>query len=529
MVLENLKTDLETKCAGLESNALKIVSELSSKNDELSNVIGSYKRYQEETQTEILNLKNALSKANCDLQELTESKNILISENKKHIDHFQDKVSQLDGIIESLNNREMQHLEEIRATKDELSDTIMKYTEALQIHQEIKAENEAQVNNLTEDLHELIEKYNNLDKEHTDTLKELKTTQERVEVFENLKIELEAKLIEQNMKYEVDYNNHIANLNLQMSEFAQKESHLKNDLLEITEKLKTSEQNNDSLNESFKNVCSELVQLKTERSELRLKLNDFSNSYQELKNIQDSLKQTHIQFVSENCQNLNKLQTELSQQIGCLVEENVNLKDTLRDLQENMSVLQAEKEVINAIHSEKLEQKEMMIRSLQEDNKTCKVHIRSLQNERNNIEKQIVLEKSKLNDCKRDFTKSVEENNAKIEEYEVNIMKLKCANDILETGKSILQDEINVIRNRINELEKSKITDTKKFTEEITLRNEEIKDLKIKINIFQNQVSENATKNSELMLELCTVNESLESITKKHNTLQEVQMILYLY
>ncbi|KAF2884310.1 hypothetical protein ILUMI_21872 [Ignelater luminosus] len=522
LVLENLKTDLETKCADLESNALKIVSELSSKNDQLNNVIGSYKRYQEETLNEILNLQNALTKANCDFQELTESKNTLISENKKQINHFQDKVSQLNSVIESLNNREMQHLEEIRATKDELSDTIMKYTEALQIHQENKADNEVQINNLTEDLHELIEKYNNLDKEHMDTLKELKSTQERAEVFENLKIELEAKLIEQNMRYETDCNDHIANLNLQMSELVQKESHLKNELLEITEKLKISEKNNDSLNESFKNVCSELVQLKTDRSELRLKLNEFSNSYQELKNIQDSLKQTHIQFVNENCQNLSELQTELSQQIACLVEENMQLKDTLRDLQENMSVLQAEKEVINAIHSEKLQQKEMMISSLQEDNKTCKTHVRSLQNERNSIEEQIVLERSKLNDCKRDFTKSIKENNVKIEEYEVNIMKLKCANDILETGKSILQDDINAIKNRINELEESKVTDTKKFSEEIKLRDEEIKDLKMNINVLQNQISENVTKNSELMLELCTVNESLESITKKHNTLQEV-------
>lgn len=184
---------LKNKSEDLQDILQNIVTEIGSKNEELHNIIN-------------INSKGELPLNVTNTTKLPESEliDIVVCKSKNELESLEENIAKIRNTLELFDNRENTYMKRLRDAKEELDNTILRYSASLEEHHETNNDNEIQINSLTENLHVMVEKYNiltltnNENVEKLDNaLKQINALQENYKCnFENLKEQLNAVVLE---------------------------------------------------------------------------------------------------------------------------------------------------------------------------------------------------------------------------------------------------------------------------------------------------------------------------------------------
>ncbi|KAF5301817.1 hypothetical protein FQA39_LY10602 [Lamprigera yunnana] len=466
--LENCNKNLMHKCEELEANVRDIISNLALKNEELDNIVARNKRYQEETRSVILKLKEDLSKSRVKI----ETQAGIINVKNEKIREFEEKVVNLVNKVEMLTTTQSEY----DVIKIELNSTVAKYTDILQVHREFQAETETQFNNLTENLHEIIGKYNTLDKTHTEMISCLQKAQNELDEFKKNNIILEDELKLQKLKYEYEYEQNIMNFTVTNNDLRTENVNIKLELNALLKKLNDYKLCNQEMYGHFQKMCVTVAHLKLEETYLHNKILRNNDSYEKLENLFENLKgneqrlKLYIEEVKSQKDIINQLTKEKEQIQEDALASHKKITDDFHEKLEEIDLINDKKselqETIQKITNqvsdlkEKLWHKDELIKNIttQMNSTHKKVEEYAIKNEA------LILELSQLKTSlnfsekvlekeRQHFTKIIETLNwdAHLSKLEIQDLKEKVKTIFVE--RQALELEVKVANEKICEYE----------------------------------------------------------------------------
>ncbi|KAF5305007.1 hypothetical protein FQR65_LT07798 [Abscondita terminalis] len=465
---EKTKNQLEEKLKNLESHMENVVKELFSKNEELDAIIVKDKEYKELYEAKLSNLEENLSKTNT-----------VINLQRKDLNDYKNQVSNLNQEIVLLIDAESRCKSELHEVKNQLNVTVSNYTETLQSHRELQAESESQINTLTENLHELVKKYNILDSTHQDTIKQLKTA---LDEYKNNETILKEDGCNRRLEFEA------------------KETELVEQLVKTKEKLYASKNSNEEMLTSFQQLCVAFAHEKLNAHKMLENLNVVRSTYKQLKNSFEELKCDLQSLPNKNSKCWNTLNIQLTDCFKSLNDENCNLKKSKSELQMKLSALEDDCRQTKA-DLKKFQQRDQEITK---ENKSQKEALNVLIMEKEELQKEISAKHSKLNDM--------------INHYKFKLNEFQEVNNVLTVDKCSLEERIK----EISSLDLLRTKEILALEGLINSKDDEIKVLLGAVGVKNTEVEELGTRNKNLESELVHLKEAFDSEVEKLNTFEQV-------
>lgn len=502
------RTTLEKKCKEFEHKNLSLREDLKRKECELTDLTENLKANIETMQKEIQNLNTHLDNRNEKVEQLTKEHNTALKSCNHEIDQLNAQILTLNSTIDSLNIKEIEYIQEIRDLKDELNRTAEQYTEALQLQQELKMENDVQIANLTENLHDIVEKYNKSEKMQVETASLLDKANGFIASMEVEKSNLEKQLTEQKASFEKSLNI-LRNESLQQLNVAAEEkdklsatvSKLVNDLTSSEEQRKMNE------NKLLK-METVLEELEYKNTSLRNDTEILKHNYTDLEDKYNALHLMHDNYVEKSEANLATLQEEMSCQVETLIREKQLTKEKLDLLKNEYLKLEDEKKDTIKNYENLLSKSGRRIQRLQ----TLAVEYDA------QMSVLLVTKKQMTEQCenwKKLYEESLENNDTVIKEYESKITNSKCALEILETGKETLQKECDKLVEELNSLRNLKQKEENDFAALIKQKDDEIVALQEDIRQLQINYELKTSQLSELEYKLTSANQEIDVLKDK--------------
>lgn len=513
-VLVSCKTALGKKCKEFEERSLSLLENLKRKEAELSDLSEMLKSNMETTQNEIQNLYECVNDKNKKIEELTSEHNTILNMCNKEIEQLNNQVRTLDCAIDSLNIKELDYIQEIRNVKDELNETIEKYTQALQLQQEMKSENDAQIANLTQNLHDIVEKYNKSEKTQAETSALLNKANEVIRLIESEKSSLENQLLEQQDNFEKSYNSMHNELTLQIQAAAKEKDDLNERVSKLLHDLALGEEQRKKTEDDMDNVRKQLEEMKCKNSSLEGDVQVSNNAYSTLEEKYNALHVEHDEYVKESAVNLTSLRREMSGQIEILTKEKELLKENFDMLNNKVLKLEAEKKNLVENYENQLNKNSKKIQRLQTLAIEYDNQMTALSEIKNNMEEQCENWKKLHEEC-------LVTHKAEIQEYEYKITNSKCAQEILETGKQMLQKECDRLSEELKYLQEVKQTEQNNFTALITQKDEELGSLKCKMQQMENNCKQKESELLELERKFTVASEGVKALKTEQLMLEE--------
>ena len=516
-VLNDLKITLENKNRDLEKNMEDVIKNLSNKNNELNAVVGQLVKEKQKTEDKIYNLNNAVDASNSELQQLLTDKSLLTSNHNEKISLLKEEISQLQVQVFNTNQREFEHINELKNLKNELDSVLIKYTESLQVHQEQKYDYDMQVKTLTENLHEIIQKYNKLDIVHNETLTKLNKTIDKLESTENEKNILEVKIVELKKNYDdrvelikKQYTSDIEILNEDIVKVESALNKTKNDLV-------TQRGIQYRLESEITVFQKKISDLNEEKTQLMQQINLVENNKAELDSDYKLLQLKNENYIMENESTLKRLKIEMEDQIYKSNEEKGSLENEISTLRNKVTYLNDENEVNKMSLDETKHKYEIYINSLLEKITNYERDIETISNRQISLEKQIANEQDRCKKMGEMCENKIDTKEELIVESQNQMCKLQCAYDILQTGCDKLKDECQYLRHELEAVQKNLCFQEVQFKAKFELNNNETLELQSKLKEKTKLLEEIKKNMVEKENEIKTLNDMLQM---KINSLQ---------
>lgn len=426
VVLNEMKQNLESKNVSLENNMQKTFSELQHKVEELKFCSETARVEKENAAEKLDDCQKKLDIYVNQLNELSDAQKTTTSEYEKKINKLKNKIKSLEAMIVELNEKETRFVQELQSTKTELNETINKYTVALQTQQEIRHEYETQIHALTENLHNLLEKYNHLKLE---TDREISCAKNNAGKLETANNKLEVQLSEEKSMYENQFKEMENQLNLEIDDLRQKQTALETESENLQKELQSSNKVNADVEKEIKEISTKLGEVTAEKMELQRKHNALNDNYNKLLNDVESL--------NDNRKMESVKLKELEAEIEKLSYEKKTSENQQNELIAQIDDLSNEISSFKSNHDSLIKDKDDEIKYCASQLKEYETRIVCLNEEIDNLSNSY--EKTKLN--YENLKEVSEADDAKLLEVESRYIQLKAAYDLLETGHENLNKE----------------------------------------------------------------------------------------
>lgn len=517
LLLRELKNTLEVKSEDLERNTAKMIEEYSMKIKEHQGVIDKLNLYKTNTEKKLEVCRIEHENSQKDLEKAIREHQSAISDQNREVKILNETITVLNKTVSQLNAKEIECVRELRITKEELNSTVSKYTVALQSQQELKQEYETHVNDLTENLHDVVEKFNNLEKVHSETIFKLNDSQNSITSLESLKAALELKISEEKIMYDKQFESMQVCLNSEIEQLKSKEILYVNEAEQLNNELSSTKNKNNDLQKEIDDITAKLQQIRAEKVDLLNKQNKLENNYKRIEVDYSSLKLAHENYVEAANNNLETVQHELQTQIKILEEDKRKSLLQQDELREKIKVLREEIVDLKSEHKETF--KELCAKIKEYTQKLCDYESRLLKltNEKNNLEATLNETKAEYNKIVIDSRKNKENLNLLGKKYTA----LKSANDLLETGKQKLQKEVDDFRKLLSVANEQNYDSKIVFKQDLSGKTTELAYLKEQLTELETNcdVKENAIQ--MFRNELTMLNSVLENVTSGKQKLIE--------
>ncbi|KRT79239.1 hypothetical protein AMK59_7508, partial [Oryctes borbonicus] len=437
-VLNNLKESLENKNLELSKHMSDTLSNLSTKDEELSKTIAELIDQRKHYEIELKRVYDMYDQANKNIQNLENESINIIDRSNNHISALKEEINKLNDKIYELNAKEVDYIHELQVIKSELNVAFEKYTNSFDEQQEMKSEYEIQIKNLTENLHEVVTKYNQLERNHQHNLDQLKTTNEYIERLKGEKIVLEVEIVEQKKKYDQEFQETNEQFNVDFNQLKSKHSHLEQALFKAKRDLEQQTESQIKLESDVKKLIVKLSEVEVEKAELLQKVESLEDIKHTLENDYKSLKLRHEEYILSNDSTLKEYKSQFQNEINSVHSERQHLQEEMKDLLPVLDDLKRENEKHRKDIQDNQEQHQKAMNELQ-----GKIQYYESTNARI-IEEQANL-KEKILNCQNQN----DDDQKIIAEQCETISKLKSAYDILQTGKEGVEADLKILQEQL--------------------------------------------------------------------------------
>lgn len=376
--LKDDKIKMLDKCTVLE----KEIFNLKTQNEELRADVSKLNVVVQERESKINQLTVEKQTCTDEINDVLDERERYISE----INEMQQIIAELNTNVAGLELKEIDYLENISELKEQLTETSDKYIESVQLQQELKADNEVQVTNLTQTLHDLVSKYNECENKYTLSLAQLNSSNELIDSLkaENIALKKSSSDHENNMK------NHCE------------------ELIKLIKEL------------------SDAVGVSIHDNNIRITLNTLENSGNG-----HFASESYMQQCEEN---LKVLHTQLL----TTLEVKATITKERDALQENINVLQNQKETSINEYMKIISDKELELKD------SC-IIIEKYQQQIDELTEN----QKQLQYDTEEWKKRFKKNEAVVKEYEKRLVDTKSAQETLENSRKILQQEYNILKEEL--------------------------------------------------------------------------------
>lgn len=443
-ILEKLTSATKNKNTELESNVSDMFNQLANKNKKLAESVEQLQKVKEETKLEIEKLRQDLEESNRQLEEANEERFTITAGNESKIRKLNDQMVKQNLELDELKRQKISNLQEIEMLREELSFNMSKCTEALQCEKDLKIENELHMNSLSENLHNLVTKYNILDAKHAGIVDELNDTKQCLRVVEDEKQKLEIEMVRTKKQYDEDC--------LAAAEDYKKQL---DDLVEAEEKYQAEIDDLKGYKVEVGKVKEKLNEVIEERTDLLMKIEGLIKSNKDFEDNYNDLNIEHENYLKESASNLERLRSELN----CSVNE---LKQVKEDHQAEIVELETSlRQRVSDLADRKLQ--------FADDIKERDNEIYNLRNKLAEFEETLIKLRFEQSSLKNQLETT--------EDTKTKFSQLQCAYDILETGKIKFEERYEDLLYKYNHLVDEKQERDDRYRQEISTCEIQIKEL----------------------------------------------------
>lgn len=513
-VLNALKECLEAKNIELGRHMHEVLAKIANKDEEMNDLIEEMNQQKKNYEEDLKIHQKKLEELVKNIEYLENEKNITRNNNDKEISLLKNEINKLNDKIYELNAKEIDYIHELQVIKSELNVAFEKYTHSFDEIQELKSEYETQTKDLTENLHEVVAKYNQLERTHQSSIQELESVNNRVEILSHEKIALEIKIIEQKKKYDQEIEETNEQFNADFKQLKTKELHLEQSLFKAENDLQQQKGIQFRLENDVKRLIAKLNDIEVEKGELLTKIESLETINGKLEQDYNSLNLCHEEYILETESKLKLREEQFQNEINSIEMEKQGLESEIKDLQEQISVLRYENNTCKKLLEENKQKYEEQLSELRSkiEEYTC-TNIRIVE-EQNSLQEKMLNYK---NQCEEQFE---------------TISKLKSAYDILQTGKERIEVDLKNLQEFQTNLEREHVTKETEAKTIVVANQEKLKILNEELETHKTLVR---TKDAELshlnekLIDLQRVNatmkmeiESMEEEMKKSDENHEV-------
>lgn len=507
-VLKDLKENLEDKNCSLESNIEKLFQELSAKKEELQSSICNLNTHKENTIIELANQQKNLRDAQEQLDKLTNDYKMTVSGHEIQIKEFNDKINALTKDKDILTAKEIECIQELQRAKQEINEYLTKYTIALQTQHEIKQEHDAHIQELTENLHDLLTKYNNLKEQ---SAMELQDAQSNVYTLQRSNEVLESQLSEEKLMYENHFKEMENQLNVEIRDLKEKQVNLEKETELLREELETTNSNKDTLEKEINEIAMKLKEITTEKAELQRRHTNLNDNYSKMIVDVESMKKGHLHNVSQLEETLERIHKErniLIEEKKNNEEEQINLKTQIDELVQEVAEVKTKKECLMKEKNEEIKDHLKQLEILE-------ARISSLTEENSYLTSSRDKAQEKINE----LTTQSQAAEAKMQEYDENCTKFKTAYDLLESCKKKLEIDCEHLMKTCHVLRDEKESIKRKCDGEIQEKLMEISKLNDHLNYYQES---NDVKDQNIIMLQTNIKDLTEKLEGKEEKVDQL-------
>lgn len=509
-VLVTCKSALEKKCKEFEEKNALLLEKLKLKECELNDLKENLKSNIQNAQKEIESLNQSLNDKDKKLEELTSQHNTVLNTHRKEIEQLHSQLQTLNLTVNSLTLKELQYIEQIHDLKDELNTTLGKYTEVLQIQQEMKLENEVQVAHLTENLHDIVKKYNNSEKTQAETAALLNEANMFIKTIESEKSNIETQLLEQKENFEKLYSTLQNELTQQIHNAAKEKDDLTTRISKLLDDLTFSEEQRKTSEIYLNSLQNQLEEEQCKNSSLGSSLENLQSDYSSLEEKYNDLNLMHDSYVKESTANL----AELSERCKELIKEKEAMEDEFSNLSCQLLQLESEKKNLIVKYEDELNSSSNKILRLQHLAIEYDAQMTALEEIKKSMQE-------KCTEWKELYEESLANHDAAVKDYECKITNSKCAQEILETGKQMLQKECDRLAEELKSLQQAKQAEEDDLVALIKQKNEQIVNVQTEMQQLESNYEQKESKLLELNHKLIVACNEVQTLKGEQKMLED--------
>ncbi|KAK9732199.1 hypothetical protein QE152_g13020 [Popillia japonica] len=505
-VLNNLRRALEAKNLELTQYVNDILVKINAKDEELGKTLKNLNDQKEFYEKELRKAQHKCEQANKNIENLENERASIIDKHNNELATLKNEITKLNDRIFELNAKEVDYIHELQVIKSELNVAFEKYTQSFDQQQELKSEYEAQIKNLTENLHEIVAKYNQLQKEQQGDVTLLRTTNDELEKLKDEKVALEIKIIDQKKKYDQEIVETTEQFNTDLKHLQTQHVHLEEALVTAKSDLELQRGIQFRLENDVKKLIVKLSDVEAEKAELLHKIESLENIKIDLENDYKSLNLKHEDYILANEGALKQCENQFQNEINNVQQEKQHIQLEMESLRKRVDDLNIENETY---------QKEIQDNQEQYQKKLVELQNRIEYYECTNA--RIVEEQASLQEKISNYQNQNKINDKITTNQAETLSKLKSAYDILQTGKDRFQMDLKNIQEQLKNVESERITKEIEIKALLTENQDKLKVLNDDL-LTQKQLVE--TKNKELtffnnkLIDLQRINEAMRNEVK---------------
>ncbi|KAI4456813.1 structural maintenance of chromosomes protein 2 [Holotrichia oblita] len=496
-VLNNLRQSLETKNFELTKYVNDILVKINTKDEELSITVKTLNDQKEFYESELKNAQYKCEQANKSIENLENERANIIDKHNNELTILKQEITKLNDKIFELNAKEIDYIHELQVIKSELNVAFEKYTQSFDQQQELKSEYDAQIKNLTENLHEIVAKYNQLKKDQQYDVTELKTTNDELLKLKDEKVALEIKIIDQKRKYDQEIAETTEQFNTDLKHLQTRHAHLEQALVTAKTDLEQQRGIQFRLENDVKKVIVKLSDVEAEKAELLHKIESLENIKIELEDDYKSLNLRHEDYILASEGALKQCENQFQNQINNVQQEKHHIQVEMESLRKRVDDLKIENETYQKEIQDNQEQYQKKLVELQN-----KIEYYECTNTR------IIEEQASLQEKISNYQNQNKINDKITTEQAEMLSKLKSAYDILQTGKDRFESDLKNVQEQLKNVESERIT----------------KEIEIKAVLTENQDKLKAV-NDELVTQKQLLEARNKELTFLNNKLSDLQRV----
>lgn len=316
-IITDMKNSLTAKTEQFKENIQTVFTHFHIKKKNMKQSLEELKNYKNTKEDEIKKLNLQLVDLRTDAEHLKEENHSVQKELQHLFEYIETKTKEVNDLQEqadTLKTTEIGYLQEISMLKEELNYTINKYTEALATEKEQKVENDSQIQNLTESLHEMLEKFNSLDKEHKELQNILEYNKKSYDEIKTAKESMEFEIVRLKSEYEEDTKNCQMEFQQEMSTLKKIEESLRKDIDDLQMRLQESQEEGSSVLTELEDAKTHLRMIQSEKDDMTKKLEELELTNANVRRDYDNLKIAKEKYLKESKQKLIEKQDMLQEE-----------------------------------------------------------------------------------------------------------------------------------------------------------------------------------------------------------------------